>query len=64
MQDRCENSLNRIRFWTRAVVLQVGVQRYGRGDGRKSGERRKTRMDVEIDWEQTGRGRHTQTKMK
>lgn len=49
MQDRCENSLNRIRFWTRAVSLQVGVQRYGRGDGRKSGERRKTRMDVEID---------------
>lgn len=34
-----------------------------KGNGRKW-RRRTTRLDMEIDWEQTGRGRHTQTKRK
>lgn len=52
MQDGHENSLNRLRFWTTTVSSQAGVQRYGRGDGRK--RKKKSRMDLEIDREQTG----------
>lgn len=47
VQDGRENSLNSLRFWTTTVSSQAGVQRYGRGDGRK--RKKKSRMEVEID---------------
>ena len=56
MQDGCENSLNRIRFQTSGISLQVGTQRYGRGDGRK---RKKKNKEGHGDRLRTDRQRQT-----
>ena len=53
--------IDRLRFWTSTVSLQVGVQRYGREDGRK---RKKKSKDGHGDRLKTDRQRQTYTDKK